>query len=249
MFDVSIDKKYIVTDVGTSDGTQIKYFYNNHWYKLDRYGGEGVAEYIGSIIETNSSLKENEFVHYEYGLVNGYNACRSCNFLESENDSYISIYRLYFNHYGKNISEVIATMDLEKRVNYVLDFVSDSTGLDIRRYLANMFCLDRIMLNEDRHFNNIGLIVSDNGFSEAPIFDNGKSLLVGNFSYTRFDSLSEKVKKVIARPFSGSHDWQYNFFKKYADITFDKGKILEQLKEMKQTQETEIAIYQVERLM
>ena len=249
MFRVTIDDKYIVNDNGTSDGTQIKYLYEGYWYKLDRYGGEGLAEYIASILLRNSNLQSDEYVCYEQGLVNGRAACRSASFLKSKDESFITLYRLYHNVYGKNLAEVTSGMQLEDRVKLVLDFAKEYTGLDLRRYLANTFAIDRIILNEDRHFNNLGVILTNDTFREAPIFDNGKSLLVGNRSYGRFDSIEEKVKKVVARPFSGSHEWQFEFFKEYCDIEFDVPKILKELGELEQTSEVEVAIFQVKKYL
>lgn len=245
MFDVVIDEKYIVSDSGTSDGTQVKYYYDNYWYKLDRYGGEGLAEYIATIIEKNSSLNSNEYVCYEQGFVNGKPACRSGNFLNSRDESFISLYRLYYNVFGKNLAEVTSAMELEERVKYVLDFSKEYTNLDLRRYFANTFAIDRIILNEDRHFNNLGVLLIKDEFKVAPIFDNGKSLLVGNRSYSRYDSVDDKVKKVIARPFSGSHKWQYDYFKEFCDIKFDFSAILKELDMLEQTDEVKTASYQV----
>ena len=42
MFNVEIDDRYIVTQEGTSEGTQIKYKKDDYWYKLDRDGNEFV---------------------------------------------------------------------------------------------------------------------------------------------------------------------------------------------------------------
>lgn len=244
MFDVEIDSKYIVTDSGTSDGTQIKYFHEGYWYKLDRYGGESNAERIAYLIEKNSTLDADEYVEYEQGVVNGIKACRSRSFLR-EDESFITFYRLYFNMYGKNLAEVLSRKEPEERAEYVVDFLKDSTGLDVTRYLANTLAIDRIILNEDRHYNNLGIIVNDSGYRVAPIFDNGKSLLVGNVSCTRFDSLEVKIKKVVARPFSGSHEWQYNYFKRYTDISFDKEVIIREISLLPEADEKEVALYQV----
>ena len=34
--------------MGTSDGTQIKYYKDNYWYKINSMGGEDEAEYLAS---------------------------------------------------------------------------------------------------------------------------------------------------------------------------------------------------------
>ncbi len=56
----------------------------------------------------------------------------------------------------------------------------ESEGIeDARIKMENMFILDYLMLNEDRHLNNFGIIRNVNTLKwmdVAPIFDNGQSL-------------------------------------------------------------------------
>lgn len=56
----------------------------------------------------------------------------------------------------------------------------ESEGIeDARNKMENMFILDYLMLNEDRHLNNFGIIRNVNTLKwvdVAPIFDNGQSL-------------------------------------------------------------------------
>ena len=50
---------------------------------------------------------------------------------------------------------------LEKQVNYVIDFLYSMCKIDIIGYLKKIFTLDYIILNEDRHFNNLGGIMRE----------------------------------------------------------------------------------------
>ena len=77
-----------------------------------------------------------------------------------------------------------------------------------------MFLLDYLILNEDRHLNNFGIIRDVNTLKwldVAPIFDNGQSLNIldyneeeviingqGRFFYTvdNFDSIIAKIKDI-----------------------------------------------------
>lgn len=45
---IYIDDKYIIRDKSTSDGSQVKYFIDNRWYKQDYFGGEAESEYSKS---------------------------------------------------------------------------------------------------------------------------------------------------------------------------------------------------------
>jgi hypothetical protein len=49
-------------------------------------------------------------------------------------------------------------MDYDEAIEYVLEFMDRNVKVDLREYLANIFALDALILNEDRHFNNFGLM-------------------------------------------------------------------------------------------
>ena len=78
-------------------------------------------------------------------------------------------------------------------------------GIDIVSALDNMIVLDYIIANEDRHFNNFGLIRDANTLEwigAAPIFDSGTSLWY-NKSASRFIS-----SDIICKPFKKTHGEQ-----------------------------------------
>ena len=245
MFDVHVDEQYIVFQEGTSEGTQKKYKKDGYWYKLDSQGKEGLCEYLTSKLLTFSSLEENEYIIYEQGLINGFNGCRSKDFLHKD-EELITLYRLYYNEYGQDLAKVLAKFEtMEKRIEYTLDFVRKSTGYDIYDYLKKTFMLDMIILNEDRHVNNLALLSYDDGFKSAPIFDNGKSLLTANFSYNKNFSIAENVKRVTARPFSGSHQAMYDYFGEGFKLDFEAA--LKWLNDEPQSLERDILVYQLKR--
>lgn len=245
MFSEKISNEYIVTQQGTSEGTQIKYKKGDYWYKKDHRGHEGMAEYLVSNFLKYTDLKPEEFVIYEYGTINGQTGCRSKNFLNNE-EELVTIYRLYFNEYGKDLSQVINGMDeMEERIDYVIRFVQKSCGIDIFDYLRKIFTVDMITLNEDRHLNNIALVFDGNSFKPSPIFDNGLSLLTGNQSVNWNLPVSENVKRVIARPFSGSHEKMAGYFGK--GIAVDTKKALEWLNTQEWSREREVLEYQIKR--
>ena len=203
---LSENEKDIVIQEGTSEGTQVKYKKDGYWYKKDNRGNEGRAEYLVSKFMQFTTLQENEFISYEEGTINGKSGCRSKNFLDEE-EELVTFYRLYYNEVGKDLSKVIANMNtMEERIEYVIRFIDQSCGLNIHAYLSKVLTLDMICLNEDRHLNNLALIMRGNDFYPAPIFDNGVSLLTANQSVNWNFSIEENVKRVIARPFCGSHE-------------------------------------------
>ena len=109
--------------------------------------------------------------------------------------------------------------DVNEKVAYVVGFCKETVGLDLIDYFRKVFTLDYIVLNEDRHFHNLGIIMNaDGSYQPAPIFDNGKSLLNCNPSINRSLPMEENVKRVVARPFSGSHKATYDYFGKGFDL-------------------------------
>ena len=222
--EIHIDPEYLVTDSGTSDGTQIKFYYKNKWYKIDRYGGEGECEELISKILKLCNYPEDKYVHYKQVTINGLSGCVSDNFL-SDNERFITLYRLHFNTIGTDPAIITSKMDHDDAINYMIDFVLNQTGLDISEYLADTFLLDSLILNEDRHFNNLGLIFDGTEYRTAPIFDNGMSLFIGNTKYNSLKPMIENKKHSFAKAFSGSFTLNRDYLSEYATFSLDINKI------------------------
>jgi hypothetical protein len=245
MFSEQMEESYIVTQAGTSEGTQVKYYKDGFWYKKDSRGHEGLAEYLVSRLLMFTDLSPEEFVQYEEGRINGNSGCRSQNFLR-EGEELITLYRLYYNEFGKDLSAVINQMEtMEERINYVTDFVRQSCAFDLTDYFRKIFTLDMLVLNEDRHLNNLALIFDGTEFRAAPIFDQGISLLTANQSVKRYNGVAENVKRVVARPFSGSHEKMQQYFG--LGFSLDVSAALQWLATEPDSREKEVLQYQLER--
>ncbi len=207
----TLDDSFLVRTSGTSDGTQDKFFKDDFWFKVDRYGGEGLAETAASILLKESGLSSSDFVEYEPCLINGKEGCFCKDFLNHDED-FITIYRLFKNINGRDLAAVCSKMDYDDAIEYVLSFMKQQTRLDLHEYLANTFELDRLILNEDRHFNNLGVIYNGTTFRPAPIFDNGKSFFIGN----------KNKKEAYAKAFSPSLETNAKYLKKYCTLNFNK---------------------------
>ena len=135
MFQETISDEYIVIQSGTSEGSQIKYRKDNYWYKKDNRGHEGRTEYLCSKLLSFSTLEQSEYVEYEQGYINQNMGCRSKNFL-NPGEELITFYRLYYNEFGKDLSEVIGQMEtMEERIEYVVNFIKQTCLIDITDYL------------------------------------------------------------------------------------------------------------------
>lgn len=186
---------------GSSKGTQQKYFFDNKWYKQNRIGYEDLAEVLSTRVLMCSNIEN--YVLYKKCIINGKKGCLSENFLK-RNEAYSSLQRLYDIYYNRELTDVVQGIgNIEDKIQYVLEFVEKVTKLDIKEYLGKMFTFDMLILNTDRHFNNIGLIINSvtKQYRTAPVFDNGNALLsdIGEFPFDK--SIEENIEKVIGKPF------------------------------------------------
>lgn len=91
------------------------------------------------------------------------------------------------------------------RYDWFLNQCEEKCGLDVQKDIDNILLLDYLILNEDRHYNNFGLIRNVEtlefiGF--APIYDSGTSL----FYNTWTNNIASYRAK--AKPFNSRHEAQ-----------------------------------------
>lgn len=207
MLNYNIDKKYLRNISYSSMGVQNKYFKDNYWYKENVSGYENEAEYLATLVLECSNI--DNYVKYEKCQINGKNGCRSENFL-ADDESFITIQRLYDYAFGGKLADKIyAYTDVKDRIDYVLDFIYQRTGLDYKEYIQKMLSFDMLILNPDRHFHNFGVVLcSDGSYKEAPIFDNGAALFSNYSLFPPHYDYSECKEKIFGSPFSGSLEQQ-----------------------------------------
>ena len=193
----------------SSKGNQEKWLEDGYWYKLDQFGYEALAEVMTSkLLEFSNIEKETpfKFVRYEMQIINlhGFErvACVSKNFLK-KNQSIITVSALFKKCYDVSIKRKLASLQSDKkRIEYLANTVSEITGLkEFPRYLTLLFEIDSLILNDDRHLNNIAVIRKGNKYDYCPIFDNGAGLL-SNMQILRNDIEPKGLmKSLTASPF------------------------------------------------
>lgn len=198
----------------TSKGNQIKWYFNNRYYKADSFGYEGLAEsfsyeiskFIKSPIEwikyTPCRIKENHHI---------YNGCFSENFLK-ENETLVSFHRILRSMHGNDYRKYLSG-SIAERMLFVCDSIKEYCKVDIKLYLFTIILFDAIILNEDRHLNNLTVIKGSNGYYTAPIFDNGLALLSDLRDYPLDNSTVFNMKNVKAKPFSNTFSKQVDAVK------------------------------------
>ncbi len=210
----------------SSKGNQLKWKCDNIWYKADYAGYESLAEYVVSGLLKKSSLKSEEYVRYGLDQAkykrNMFNASSSTHFLE-EDWQIITLERLYKNYCNRSLyNSVWSIEDVTSRFCFLVGEIRKITGIqDFDKYLATLFTLDAMFLNEDRHFHNIAVLMNGSGeYRLCPIFDNGASLLSDiTIDYPMGTDVMELIPEVKAKSISRDFDEQLNIAEKVCGST------------------------------
>lgn len=193
----------------SSKGNQEKWFNNGRWYKLDQFGYEALTETFTSIILERSNIERDtpfRFTRYcmERLHVHGRDrtGCSSENFLRP-GQSIVTLSHLFRHHLEHPLTEELERLSSDKkRIAYLAEETAAITGLrEFPEYLTLLFEIDSLVLNDDRHLNNIAVIEEDGKYAYCPIFDQGAGLL-SNVQFSPMDiSPSALIRELRARPF------------------------------------------------
>lgn len=197
----------------SSKGDQNKWLKDGYWFKENKFGYEDISEYLASKVLQHSTLEPHEYVNYglcwvekEKGvLVKG---CYSEDFTKND-QTILTLARLLETLQYQTRGRVWKNGTPLEKMTEVIDAVHKATDYDMTDYLRKVFTLDALILNEDRHLNNIAFLY--NGGSEldtAPIFDNGLSLLSDINDYKTGVGITTSINRVKSKPFSTSFSKQ-----------------------------------------
>lgn len=193
----------------SSKGNQEKWCDDNIWYKLDQFGYEALAEAVTSEILEKSNIENDtpfKFVRYSIEKVNVHHAdriaCTSTNFLK-QGEAIITLNKLLSSNIKVSLTEKLSRLTSDKkRIQYLVDATKEITGLaDFDKYLTLLFEIDSLILNDDRHLNNIAVLEKNGKFDYCPIFDNGAGLLSNTQIYRMDIEPKGIMKTMVASPF------------------------------------------------
>ena len=170
-------------------------------------GYESLAEIVAACMLQRSTISD--FVVYEPVLIQMEEKllprCASRNF-RRKHETLIPSERLHRAYHGTGFAQAADKLSsVEERLRYTVDFVTQVMGLKgFGRYWAMVFELDTLLLNVDRHTNNLAVIRDDTtkSFRLCPIFDHGLSLLLDTGNYPLEQDVYNCIAKVRAKPFS-----------------------------------------------
>ncbi len=199
-----IDNASVITST-TSKGNQVKWYINNNWIKENKLGYEGLAEEISSIIL--SCIKNIDYVSYYTCKIKDENnnyrdgcICKNILARGEEEIAFAKIITKRFTSY-KEFDKVIKDLSTKDKIRVVQRVINEEYRLDVLKYVADSINFDAIVLNEDRHFNNLQIIKGENYCRTFPVFDNGLSLLSDINAYGH-NSVYTDIKRVKSKPFS-----------------------------------------------
>lgn len=117
-----------------------------------------------------------------------------------QGESFYPLPRL-FEMYGIVFDRTSRTQPSIGLLDKVVGFIRQHYGIDITEYLVSTLYFDKLILNEDRHLNNLGIIrKADGSYRQAPIFDNGLGLLAREQFWGDMD-LVYAINRVRYKPF------------------------------------------------
>lgn len=217
----------------SSKGDQSKWQVDNKWIKQNTRGYEGQAEVLASLILSCSTLTEREYVKYhlcEILLPNGETSlgCYSYDFREKWQE--VTLERLFEANFSSTDSILNNTaLSTEEKFEQLMRQVELYIGSDVRKEVVRMLAFDALILNEDRHTNNILFLYNPmkKSWRLAPIFDNGLSFLSDEKDYPQGKPLTILKRKVKAKPLNSNFSKQLALYKGPAFI--NKTKLLRAL--------------------
>lgn len=200
----------------SSKGNQEKWLENGRWYKLDQFGYEALTETLTSMLLERSNIEAEtpfRFTRYQMERLHVYGrdrtGCSSENFL-NPGQSIITLSHLFRQHLGFPLKNKLERLTSDKkRIAYLAEETAGITGLEnFPEYLVLLFEIDSLVLNDDRHLNNIAVIEENGKYDYCPIFDQGAGLL-SNVQFSPMDiEPAGLIRSLRARPFNTTFNRQ-----------------------------------------
>lgn len=229
MLQFMVTHKDLINRTTTLKGDQLKWFKQGYYIKANKFGYEGIAEVI--VAELCRNIKDLNFVDYRLcSILNvsdnkQYFGCYSQE-LKPTGFSFITFDKLLHLYLSKTEYNSLSKLSGEQLYLMLCECVSKITKVNLFQYVNNCIALDALILNEDRHLNNFGVLFSENGvIYPAPIFDNGLSLLSDKYDYPMQVSTNILIRKVKSLPFSRSFSKQIGYMRNFEPFLIDKDRL------------------------
>lgn len=202
----------------SSKGNQEKWRDGDHWYKLDQFGYEALAETLISTLLERSNIERDipfKFTRYQIERIHAHGreriGCSSANFL-LPGQSIITLSHLLRRYDSRPLADTLSALPSDRqRIAYLAERTAEITGLSLfPQYLTLLFEVDALFLNDDRHLNNIAVLEQDGAYDYCPIFDNGAGLLSNTQAYPLDVAPRGLLSAPLARPLITTFNRQRN---------------------------------------
>ena len=228
MITIKIPQEAIAIVSTSSKGDQSKWRIGNKWVKQNARGYEDLAEILASLILECSTFSKSDYVSYfpcQIELPNGDLAqgCYSLDFRGTKQE--VTLERLFeANFFSTDQILNNVTLSTKAKFQALMQKVQEYTGLNVSTEMARLFAFDALILNEDRHTNNILFLYDpiQKSWELAPFFDHGLSLLSDVKDYPLGKPLSILMRKVKAKPLNSSFSKQLSLYTGEAFIKKDE---------------------------
>jgi transposase-like protein len=158
---------------GMSRGYTAKALYNNEWYKLSAGAFNAQAEVVASRVAKHTNI--NEFVPYKMCIVNNDEYATVSNDFTSGRRS-LTLKNLHSRVIGTSIESVAQSMSGAELLEYTCKLVESELHYNMLPKLSLLLQFDALVLNEDRHFDNILFVLVNGKWQLAPAFDFDRAL-------------------------------------------------------------------------
>lgn len=196
--EISITSLKPVQAGGSSKGCMAKYYNDGYWYKEDSVGFESLAEVLSSRIArcTNAinPIVDYELVSLVYKSGAHHDGCRSKSFVDEHS----------YTQTAQRLAEA-SLREKDVSLTQIVGLLSSLYGQDMVDQLSSLLQLDRILINSDRHLNNV--VILDN--KDIVSFDYGDALGADvSYEFPMNMSAMDCIKSATAKPSLTSHDAQ-----------------------------------------
>jgi len=204
---IILEKEFIILG-GSSRGYAKKAPIGGMWYKVSAGAFNAHAEVIASRLAQYTNL--GNFVSYEMCTVNGEYATVSRDYICGRR--FETFKSLHAKTTGTPIESITQYLTGSELLRYTRKLVMTELGYDMLLDLSMLLQFDALVLNEDRHFNNILFIYENGKWGMAPAFDFDCSL----FSCVEdLDNLKEYNQPAL--PYCGTHKEQLELIRAVSD--------------------------------
>jgi hypothetical protein len=204
---VDLSKSYIerLSTNSTSKGNQEKYYNHdtNEYIKLQffydgKYWMDPLVERMSSRLATMMGLPEDKVVRQRVVMTNKkLYASVSKDFMKPDED-WIPAIKIMKSAGKWPVSSMLIP---DKEFNRICTSFNKVCNVDISEYIVNMSVIDFLLLNVDRHYNNFGIIKTQDGYQISPLFDFGLGLFEHDRMYENM-SLRTAISKSDFKPLS-----------------------------------------------